>query len=226
MGKRNPFTQRLRKKTEPLNPYVTRQLEIYRTPQQSTGIIALWLLIQRFFKRRIQQPLIALIGLLLGFGFIYWAIGMSSDGPIRQKSLAWAKRFSLDSPIHQVQALGRMIQQNAEYTVLIDAMERTRLMVEAYPVEGRNYPDNLDQLYERAKAEGYWALHRNPFTKSRQREGIIRDYSDYGFATDKVDFAGMILYQQMGAYDYRIYGCDEKGELLKQGDEILFLSRP
>ncbi len=216
----------MRKKTKPLTPYVTRQLSIYRSPHQPQGFRAYGPSLRRFFKHRIQRPLMALAALALGFGLIYWAIGLSSDGPMRHQTMAWVKRFSLDSPVYQIKALGRLIQQNAEYTVLIDAMERTRLMVEAYPVEGKTYPANLEQLYQKAKAQGYWTLHRNPFTKARQREGIIRDYSDYAYATDKTDFAGMILYQAMGAYDYRIYGCDEKGELLKQDNAIIFLSRP
>lgn len=216
----------MRKKTKPLTPYVTHQLDIYKTPYQPQGIKAYSLSLRRFFKQRIRQPLVALIGLGLGFGLIYWAIGVSSDGPMRHQTLSWIKRFSLDSPVYQIKALGRLIQQNAEYTVLLDAMERTRLMVEAYPVEGGAYPANLEQLYQKAKTQGYWALHRNPFTKARQREGIIRDYADYSYATDKTDFAGIILYQAMGSYDYRIYGCDEKGELLKQDNEIIFLSRP
>jgi hypothetical protein len=215
-----------RGRTEPLNPYVTRQLEIYGGGKPHSFFQGLITGSRRFFRMRIKQPLIALLGLCLGFALVYWMINLQSDGPIRQQTLKLVRQYSLDGPVKQIEKLGRMVQENAEYAVLMDGMERTRVMLEAYPVEGGGYPSHLDELYERAKLEGYWALTKNPFTKSRSREGIIRDFSDYNTSTEQSDFAGIILYEPMGKYNYRIYACDEKGRLIQKNKTTFSLSRP
>ncbi len=225
MKKKNS-TFLFRKQTEPLNPYVTRQLEIYGGGKSRPFFYRLLTACRHYFRTKIKQPVIALLGLAVGFTFVYWGINLQSDGPIRQQTMAVVKQYSLDGPVKQIERLGRMVQQNAEYTVLVDAMERTRVMLEAYPVEGGAYPLGVDALYERAKIEGYWALTKNPFTKSRSREGIIRDFWDYSTSNEQTEFAGMILYEPMGKYNYRIYGCDEKGHLIQKNNKPIFLSRP
>lgn len=212
--------------TRPLNSYATRQLEIYGGGTPPSILQSAFKSLHHFFRTKIKQPIIAIIGLSLGIGFIYWILNLQSDGPIRQQTMALVKQYALDSPIKQLEKIGRMVQEDAEYTVLMDGMERTRIMLEAYPIEGGSYPENLDALYERAQQEGYWALTKNPFTKSRNQEGIIRDFSDYITSPDQANFSGMILYEPMGKYNYRIYGCDEKGSLIKKDHQIFSLSRP
>lgn len=215
-----------RKRTEPLNPYVTRQLEIYGGGQKTSFVQRFITRYYDVFRTRVKQPLIALVGLCIGFALTYWLIGLQSDGPIRHQTMRLVKQYSLNSPVKHIQALGERVKEGAEQTVLIDAMERTRVMLEAYPVEGGAYPPNLDTFYERAKQEGYWALSKNPFTNARSRQGIIRDFSDYSSSVEPTAFAGMILYQPMGKYNYRIYACDKKGRLLQKNNKPLSLSRP
>lgn len=224
--KKKRSDSRFQRRTEPLTPYATRQLEIYGGGAPESLLRSLLKKFRHFFKRKVKQPIIALIGLSLGFAFIYWIVNLQSDGPVRQQTMALVKQYSLDSPVKQLEKLGHMVQDSAKHTVLIDAMERTRIMVEAYPVEGGGYPLNIDALYERAKQQGYWALSKNPLTKARSRESIIRDFSDYTTSTEQADFAGMILYEPMGKYNYRIYGCDEKGQLIRRENQAFSLSRP
>ena len=213
-------------KTEPLNPYVTRQLELYGPRKKQHPLLLFFTGIVHFFKQRIKQPLIALLGLLIGFGGLYWGLNLLSDGPIRQQTLSWITHLSLDKPIHRIQELGRQVQRSAENTVLIDNMERTRVMLEAYPVEGGGYPETVEQLHDRARREGYWSLTRNPYTREQGQMGTLRNFSDYNFAANKGDFAGITLYEPMGKYDYRIYACNEKGDLMGQDGDIFYLSRP
>lgn len=216
----------LKGRTEPLNPYVTRQLELYGPPKKVHPFRQLIGGVMGLFRDRLKQPLIALMGLSLGFGGLYWGFNLLHDGPIRQQTLEWVTQLSLDQPIHQIQELGRRVQRNAENTVLIDNMERTRVMLEAYPVEGGGYPLGVKALHERALQEGYWSLTRNPYTREKGQMGTLRDFTEYNFASNKADFAGIALYQPMGKYDYRIYGCNEKGELLEQDGDVFYLSRP
>ncbi len=217
------------------NDHYTRPLHGYQTeplPPPSTAQQVLWFLKRvklsagRFFRSKIKQPLTALLGVSLGFGGIYLGFNLQSDGPVRQETMAMLKKYRLDTPVSGIQSLGAQLTRSAEYTVLVDNMKRTRKMAEAFPVEGGPYAENVEQLYRQATLNGFWALNRNPLTKSRRREGIIADYSAYNFAAEKKDFAGMVLYEPMGTYDYRIYACDEEGQLLTEKNKVVYLSKP
>ena len=110
-----------------------------------------------------------------------------------------------------------------------DNMERMRLMLEAFHVEGGSggdFPMTVDILYQDASSKGFWNLTRNPITHALTYPNIVGNYSDYELAYDKAWFAGMILYEllEKPAGTYRIYACDKEGILLEVRGQPFYIS--
>lgn len=123
--------------------------------------------------------------------------------------------------------LASLSTRNAELTVLRDNMERTRLMLEAYQVEGGHmYPMSVDLLYSQASSKGFWNLARNPLTGALSYRGLLANYSEYQQAFERSVYAGMVLYEPIGhpPLSYRLYACDRQGKLLETQAGVFMLS--
>lgn len=91
------------------------------------------------------------------------------------------------------------------------------------------YPDDIYQLYEAAEKGQYWKEFANPYTGllGIGMRGSVMDFKDY---QPSPEFAGRVLYEvaqrnQNGkAVEYKIYGCDTLGHLIKHQGEIFYLS--
>jgi hypothetical protein len=103
--------------------------------------------------------------------------------------------------------------------LLRNNVERLQLMAEQYAADNQgSYPSSADVLYKTASQHGYWRTLRNPFTRAtKDLTQIMLDYSYYNQERWRSkDFAGAVLYEALGGQGYRIYACDENGELLKR----------
>jgi hypothetical protein len=106
-------------------------------------------------------------------------------------------------------------------------MHTLQVLVETYGVDwGGTYPIDLDTLFQQAQKYEYWKDVRNPFTdqKGIGLRGALMAYKDY---VPSPDFAGMVLYKPAEGKNpngYWIYGVDQKGELIKDNEQVFVLS--
>lgn len=179
----------------------------------------------RYWWDRLSEPLSALMavgcGVLLFFGWQQW-----QANPDWERT---AQFYYLKTPVpdylSRMQALAALTTRNAEYAVLRDNMERLRLMVETYLTEGGTYPRSIAALHSFASANDLWILSRNPLTHVfNDNSQIVADYSSWKLSTDRSHFKGMVLYEPVSTYGYRIYACNEAGELVQGKAGVFSLS--
>jgi len=175
--------------------------------------------------QRVLDPLFLLFYLALILLLFYSAFHLQANPQWLQQARLQFHKSPLPDYLTKLKTLAALTTQNAEYTVLRDNMERLRLMLEAYPVEGSGYPGSIDELYAHASERDFWILYTNPLTRSfGQREGIVADYNAYLYSADRSSYKGMVLYEPIGVYAYRIYACDQDGELVENKDGVFTLS--
>lgn len=166
---------------------------------------------------RFLKPVMTLAVFLLGFSLFYIYITLR-DNPKARRTAQYhiheqSKNWHVNTFVDKVKQLAQLTTRNAKYTVLRDNMERLRLMLELYPVEEDGYPPDIATLYESAKTGKYWNLYKNPLSGAVEPyTAIVADYSDYEYAWERKKFKGTVLYQREGP-GYRIYVCDEEGQL-------------
>ncbi|MBF2053527.1 MAG: hypothetical protein IGS03_08690 [Candidatus Sericytochromatia bacterium] len=178
-----------------------------------------------YWPGRLWDPLTALFamacGVLLFFDWQQWQINPD-----------WARRaqfYYIKTPVpdylSRLQILAGLTTRNAEYAVLRDNMERLRLMVETYPTAGGTYPRSIAALHSFAIANDLWILSRNPLTYVFDDSSqIVADYSSWQLSADRSRFKGMVLYEPVSTYGYRIYACNEAGELVQGKTGVFSLS--
>ncbi len=212
--------------TQPLLPGATERYLNYQQRQQSPNpLFNLWLK----FKSRYLERWILLIQSILflgtGFAVVYVLVIGLYDGPAKRELYSWLAKSPLGPPIQRISQLGEQLTHGSKDIVLRDNMERVRLMVETFPADGHKvYPQNLEQLYQDAKTDNYWNLHKNPLTGSHSKAGIIADYGNYLYSGKKENFAGMVLYERISQSHYRIYGCDNDGKIIQKDGKSFYLS--
>ena len=157
---------------------------------------------------------------------------------LRAASLAY--RQSLDE--FQREVLGDQQSAMHDYRIVMERKNRISAVkanmhtlqttAETYAVDwAGKYPPDLKTLQAEASRPGlaYWHDVTNPFTQQAGLGAAVADYQRYQSATEHRIFAGMVLYQPIKAPDgsfssYKIYGCDDKGELVMQQDRVFVLS--
>jgi hypothetical protein len=165
--------------------------------------------------------------LLLGLGlvFLYFQLKSNPDFLVPDRRLL--SQLKLLSWVERIEKLGAKVTRSTRYTVLADNMHRMRLMLNSYTMTGAVFPTNVNALYKDASEQNYWWGFRNPFenTLIKSHRDWMADYQEYQFSYSKTTFKGKILYEPIGSppHGYRIYGCDEKGELVKHADGSIFL---
>ena len=177
---------------------------------------------------RFLRPVMTLAVFALGFSVVYIVVTLRDDPKARrvfeQRVVEQAKAWNLDTYGKKLKKLSQLTTRNAKYTVLRNNMERLRLMLEAYPVEGMGYPPDVATLYNHARAGKYWKLYKNPISGATEPyTAIISNYSYYEYAWEHRPFKGTVLYQREGP-GYRIYVCDEEGELVTNLNGIFSVS--
>ncbi|MGV3526862.1 MAG: hypothetical protein ACO1RX_21775 [Candidatus Sericytochromatia bacterium] len=183
-----------------------------------------WAMLKALLARfdRVLRPVMALAALVGGFSLVL-LFGQLQRGPLDADVVWGYAQTGLQAAgagpyLEKFKKLAALTTRNARYTVLRDNMERTRLMLEAYKVEGGNvYPQSIAYLHAQATSRGYWNLYHNPLSGEKASyQRLIADYRDYQINYDHSTFAGMVLYEAIGnpASEYRLYACDDKGELV------------
>jgi len=164
------------------------------------------------------RPMIALTGFVCGMWVILaWS---SAQGILDQFIPPKVQQqFGLKKLTEHTHAAAFVITGKVQYTLLRNNVERLQLMAEQYAADNQgSYPSSADVLYKTASQHGYWRTLRNPFTRAtKDLTQIMLDYSYYNQERWRSkDFAGAVLYEALGGQGYRIYACDENGELLKR----------
>ena len=134
------------------------------------------------------------------------------------------KQWHLLPALEAFEKLAAGVTRNSRYTVLADNMQRMRMMLETYPVTAGHYPPDVDTLYQDAVRDNYWWGFRNPFDRGlihNYREWMA-DYRLYQRFSDKRSYRGKVLYEPLPAGGYRIYGCDENGELIRRENGSIY----
>lgn len=179
----------------------------------------------RYWITGLYEPVMALLALLAGVLLFYGWLHWQHNPQWSQTAQIYYLKTPLPDYISRLQALAALTTRNAEYAVLRDNMERLRLMVELYPVEGGHYPRNIQALYSHAAERDFWILSRNPLTQVfNVHEQIVADYSDWKLSTERERFKGMVLYEPISTYGYRIYACNAQGELVQDNQGVFSLS--
>ncbi|MFN8576504.1 MAG: hypothetical protein U0354_06580 [Candidatus Sericytochromatia bacterium] len=116
-------------------------------------------------------------------------------------------------------------------------MHRLQTMVETHGVEWKElYPNNIEDLKIEAekitKFGGYWKEFKNPFTGKIGINGSLIDYEFYkSYKGNISDLNGMVLYKSFECEKtnladrklcriYKIWGTDEKGQIIKQEQDF------
>ena len=196
-------------------------------PQQA------WELLKGLLARfdRVLRPVMALAALVGGFSLVL-LFGQLQRGPLDPGIIWGHAQAGLQAAgagpyLEKFNKLAHLTTRNARYTVLRDNMERMRLMLEAYKVEGGNvYPQSVAYLHAQATSRGYWNLYHNPLSGEKASYNrLVADYRDYQINYDHSAFAGMVLYEALGnpASEYRLYACDDKGELVNGAGGVFTL---
>lgn len=179
----------------------------------------------RYWRDRLSEPLSALIalgcGVLLFFAWQQW----EANPDWGRKAQFYYLKTPVPDYLSRIQTLAALTTRNAEYAVLRDNMERLRLMVETYPTEGGTYPRSITDLHSFATDRELWILSRNPLTNVFDDSSqIVADYSSWQMSSDRSRFKGMVLYEPVSTYGYRIYACNEAGELVQGKAGVFSLS--
>lgn len=176
------------------------------------------------------RPVMSLAFLCLCFCLVYFYFMLRDDvrarTQLQHRAQALLQNWHLESYPDKIKKMGQITTRNAKYTVLRDNMERLRLMLETYPTENKDYPPNIDALYQQASNAEYWLLTRNPLTGATDSyHHIVADYRDYEFSWQHAKYKGMVLYRPEGR-GYHIYACDEKGKLVENLSGVFTISNP
>lgn len=167
---------------------------------------------------RFLRPILALSTLMAGVSLVFLGFYIQNNPQVLKPAERTLTELGIQGYVNKVQKLGSLVTRNAELTIVRDNMERTRLMLEAYPVEGGHvYPLNVDMLYNQAISKGFWNLSRNPLTGSyKSYHDMLANYQDYEFSGDKLAFRGKVLYLPAGHQPstYRLYVCDNEGKII------------
>lgn len=182
-----------------------------------------------YYLERFLRPVMALAALILGFCLVILLSQLYHSPEKYIPSENQIAKWGLDAYVAQFRKFSGIVTQNAELTMVRDNMERMRLMLDAFHVEGGAggaYPLSVDILYQHANSKGFWNLTRNPITKALSYPNIVGNYSDYELSYDKSRFSGMILYEllEKPVGTYRIYACDKKGKLLEVRGRPFYIS--
>ncbi|PKL75870.1 MAG: hypothetical protein CVV27_13165 [Candidatus Melainabacteria bacterium HGW-Melainabacteria-1] len=170
---------------------------------------------------------LALASCCVGICLVILLVQIQQQPQLLQPLQRMLVRTGLDVPLAKFAQLASLTTRSAEAAVVRDNMERLRLMLEAFPVEGgHEYPLNVEFLYAQANHKGFWNLSRNPLTGARSFQGIVSDYATYQQAYEPSNFAGQVLYEPLGhpPSAYRIYACDKDGKLFQTKAGVFFLS--
>lgn len=206
----------------------------HREQNQSRWLSAVLLLFRYllFSLDRFLRPVLALATLLAGFSLVMLGFYAQSRPqlikPAEEALYKMSAQLGVQAYVNKVQKLGGLVTRNAELTMVRDNLERTRLMLEAYPVEGGHvYPMTVDMLYNQASSKGFWSLSRNPLSGAYSSyRDILANYSDYEISTDKLAFRGKVLYLPNGhpPSTYRLYACDKEGKLIQTQAGAFYLT--
>lgn len=117
----------------------------------------------------------------------------------------------------------------AEVSLVKANMYSFQVVLETYGVDYYGFQPNSSSLIKEAKAKKYWKDFKNPYTA---KTGIgagksVESYANYLKSKKKVDFKGTVLYEPSTKLDkktklstgYKIYGVDEKGNLVKDSNK-------
>lgn len=164
---------------------------------------------------------------------------LAIDGSVQKDSTSGHLIVDVDMPKLDFSKLG---DGNATATAQVSSvkanMHTVQTLAETYAVDwGGTYPKDLTLMQKEAIKGHYWKELTNPFThkmglahKTNHLQGSIMDYNTYKNFKPHPKFAGMALYEAViikhystrDFTSYRIYGCDEKGELIKGKDGKVF----
>lgn len=184
----------------------------------------------RFFLGLISGSIRLAIGssaLILGLCLVFLYFQLQHNPHLLVPDRALLAQMKLLPWVERVEKLGAKVTRNSRYTVLADNMHRMRLMLNSYSMTGAVFPANVNELYEDASEQNYWWGFRNPFenTLIKNYRDWMADYQQYQYSYNKTFFKGKILYEPVGSppHGYRIYSCDEVGELVKHADGSLYV---
>jgi len=174
----------------------------------------------------------ALASVLIGIGLVMLFMQLQQNPDFLVPSRPLLARLQLLPFLEKFEKLSAKVTHSARVTVLADNMHRMQKMLETYPVTGGNYPDTVSMLYQDAAKDNYWWGFRNPFDEHliKDYREWMADYQDYQFQQAKESFRGKVLYEPIGvpAYGYRIYACDDLGQLIthQDGSPYILTNRP
>lgn len=178
------------------------------------------------FLHRVMTFCVIAIGFSCGYFFFY----LQEDPKAlmkqaRHQAQNVARDMELESYSKKIKKLGKKTTHSANIAQLRDNMERVRIMVEAYQVEGGNeYPPDALSLHKAAQEQGYWSLKRNPFRGyTRDANILLGDYDRFQRSWAPSSYRGMVLYQRLSPSQYRIFGCNEEGNLLSGPEGVFYL---
>lgn len=123
-----------------------------------------------------------------------------------------------------------------EKSSLESNMHSIQMELETHAVDwGGLYPEKAEELQKEAKSKSYWKDIKNPFTQMLGvgKNGAVMDYKMYKNYKTHPSLKGLVLYESIDSkFDkvekksfctqYKIYGTDENGELLKDKDGKVF----
>lgn len=165
--------------------------------------------------------------LILGLCLVFLYFQLKDNPQLLVPDRALLSKLKLLPWLERVEKLGAKVTRNSRYTILADNMHRMRLMLNSYSVTGAVFPTNVNQLYQDATEQNYWWGFRNPFenTLIKNYRDWMADYQEYQYSYSKAFFKGKILYEPVGTppYGYRIYGCNELGELVTHADGSVYV---
>lgn len=183
----------------------------------------------RLFLGLISSSLRLVMGssaLILGLGLVFLYFQLKDNPQLMVPDRALLAKLKILPWVERVEKLGAKVTRNSRYTILADNMRRMRLMLNSYSMTGAVFPTNVNQLYQDASEQNYWWGFRNPFenTLIKNYREWMADYQEYQYSYSKVFYKGKILYEPVGSppHGYRIYSCDEKGELVTHADGSIY----
>lgn len=166
---------------------------------------------------------------------VHYKLGTSlyNTGQVRQAIEEYQKAVRIDSTYRDI--LAPALGSAEKILTVIGNMTTFQAVVETFAnsFDG-HYPKDLNALYTDASRKNYWKEIRNPYTNQLNIHSICLDYQAYKKMKNKDKLKGIILYEPAGEairvknmtgfLSYKIYGTDEKGQLIRDGAKIATLS--
>ncbi|MFN4151596.1 MAG: hypothetical protein ACK4IX_11685, partial [Candidatus Sericytochromatia bacterium] len=130
------------------------------------------------------------------------------------------------------------IKNKSKYPSIKANIYTITTVVETYAIDfNGKYPEKLEDLEKYAKSNGYWKEIKNPFTEMSGlgKNGSFMDYKTYKSYKSNPSLKGLVLYEAINpkfdkklkksfSTQYKIYGTDENGQLLKNKDGKIFFN--